>query len=74
MAWNVQKMGNGKSIEDMQQVAGALFPQLKVILCSLSKACPSQDGVDPAVCMPGGCSTAFVSRNILTFGFLKDSV
>lgn len=56
-------------MQDLRQVAGVLFLQCDFFLCGPSKACTTQEVVDPAVCMPGGCGIAFVSKKILPLAF-----
>lgn len=72
-----KKMGNFKK-ESMgglctRLAAGGrcIISSMWLFLCALSKVCTTQEVVDPTVCMPRGCSIAFVSKKILTFGFWR---
>lgn len=68
---NLKKKGNQWEVyvQDMQQVAGALFPQCDSSSVVHPKPAALRMGWIHAVCVPGGCTIAFVSKNIPTFGF-----
>lgn len=78
---NVGKQENGTFLKEIngkcvyKTVAGGrcIISSMWLFLCGPSRACTTQEVVDPAVCMPGGCDIAFVSKNSYLW-LLKGSV